>query len=184
MSFSLWKSAENKSNSKTVLSTGSVAHIELNGWERTLLVIYDALTPTILFMASSLSDSLLLSNISLRSSFLRTDDTVTYTHCVTVSVREGTVTSPISLTKGAVKAACARHVCHLHRLEDTHARRIRSYRPNSSAHCSYRGSQRGKVYWQCTRPNSSNAAAAASALHSHDIAMLILWLMLTNTAIV
>lgn len=34
----------------------------------------DALTPTILFMASSLSDSLLLSNISLRSSFLRTED--------------------------------------------------------------------------------------------------------------
>lgn len=41
------------------------------------LVCSDAawgLTPTTLFMASSLSDSLLLSSISLRSSFLRTED--------------------------------------------------------------------------------------------------------------
>lgn len=40
-----------------------------------------ALTPTILFMASSLSDSLLLSNISLRSSFLWMNNTVTDTWC-------------------------------------------------------------------------------------------------------
>lgn len=37
---------------------------------------HSALTPTILFMASSLRDSLLLSSISLRSSFLRTENTV------------------------------------------------------------------------------------------------------------
>lgn len=41
----------------------------------------NALTPTILFMASSLSDSLLLSNISLRSSFLWINNTVTDTGC-------------------------------------------------------------------------------------------------------
>lgn len=53
-------------------------HNAVSNLKRMHVNCHDALTPTTLFMASSLSDSLLLSNISLRSSFLRTENTVTH----------------------------------------------------------------------------------------------------------
>lgn len=68
MNSSLWQSAENKSNKTTVLDDTRDAVSDFKNVDS-----HDALTPTTLFMASSLSDSLLLSSISLRSSFLRTD---------------------------------------------------------------------------------------------------------------
>lgn len=68
MNSSLWQSAENKSNNTTVLDDTRDAVSDFKNVDS-----HDALTPTTLFMASSLSDSLLLSSISLRSSFLRTD---------------------------------------------------------------------------------------------------------------
>lgn len=66
MHSSLWRSAEKK--------TAILIHLlrERPEEEKSR----DALTPTTLFMASSLSESLLLSNISLRSSFLWSDNTV------------------------------------------------------------------------------------------------------------
>ena len=76
MNSSLWQSAENKSNNTTDLdnihtNTHTHTHDSLSDFKN--VDSHDALTPTTRFMASSLSDSLLLSSISLRSSFLRTD---------------------------------------------------------------------------------------------------------------
>lgn len=70
--FSLWRSAENKQQ---------IWMHPLRKRSRTCRGEVRSLTPTILFMASSLSDSLLLSNISLRSSFLWINNTVTDTWC-------------------------------------------------------------------------------------------------------
>lgn len=74
MRFSLWRWAESK---KEILIHLLRKRLRICRNEKS----GDALTPTILFMASSLSDSLLLSNISLRSSFLWIDNTVTDARC-------------------------------------------------------------------------------------------------------
>lgn len=81
MQFSLWRWAKNKMKIWIHLLRKRlrICRNEKSG---------DALTPTILFMASSLSDSLLLSNISLRSSFLWIDNTVTDARCGQYGVRK------------------------------------------------------------------------------------------------
>lgn len=71
-----------------------------------------ALTPTTRFMASSFMDSLLLSNISLRSSFLRTKSAVVKGQHLTFWLSGTWLISfrGYSLTKGAVNAPCLPHL--------------------------------------------------------------------------
>lgn len=120
---------------------------------------HDALTPTTLFMASSLSDSLLLSNISLRSSFLRTEN-----------IRGGAVSDqfpgvqawPKVLWKICVDNICVRvHVTVLHT--------VRSIEVKQSS------DQTARMLFTPTKQQHRT-----NFLPSHDVTMLIPWIMLTH----
>lgn len=97
------------------------------------------------------------------------------------------------LTKGAVNTLCIEHLCQLGRLEGTHARVtlasikqiVLSVWPIGTwvnTPTMHQAKQQEGYFYHCN--SSIFPISAKNALHSHDMTMLIPWLMLTHIVIV